>query len=126
MSDVFQQKDPSFLSIRLWENHNTSLVAGFTTKNGGFSHSPFNTLNLGMHVNDCHEVVLSTHLQLSNKVGFPLTQWVADEQVHDTYIHSVGNDDKGKGAKTYNTSIKDVDGLITQKTEILCTAFFAD
>lgn len=126
MSDVFQQKDPSFLSIRLWEKHNTSLVAGFTTKNGGVSHSPFNTLNLGMHVNDCHQDVLSNRLQLSNKLDFPLKQWVAAEQVHDTHIHIVGNDDKGKGAETYETSIKDVDGLITQKTEILCTAFFAD
>jgi len=126
MSDIFQQKDPSFLSIELWESQNNSLVAGFTTRTGGVSQSPFDTFNLGMHVNDQHQDVLANRNELGKRLRMPLSQWVAAEQIHGNQIHIVDKHDKGKGAQTFESSIKNTDGLITREPGILCTAFFAD
>lgn len=126
MSEIFQQKDPTFLSIELWQSQNNSLVAGFTTRLGGVSQSPFDTFNLGMHVNDQLQDVLANRNELGKSLRMPLSQWVAAEQIHGNQIHIVDKHDKGKGAQTFDSSIKKTDGLITREPGILCTAFFAD
>lgn len=126
MRDVFQQKDSSFLSVPLWEKQNPSLIVGFTTRTGGFSHSPYNTFNLGLHVDDQYDDILNNRRKLGNSLGIPLSHWVAAEQTHGTRIHIIDKHDKGKGAETLETSIKGTDGLITRESGILCTAFFAD
>ncbi|WP_255259791.1 laccase domain-containing protein [Lentibacillus sp. CBA3610] len=56
----------------------------------------------------------------------PLESWVSGEQSHQTNVHVVTSQDKGKGAAEYGTSLKKTDGLITDHKGILCTAFFAD
>lgn len=126
MNDIFQQKDPSFLSVPLWEKYNPSLVVGFTTRFGGYSQSPYDTFNFGLHVNDHHQDILANRNKLGESLGIPLNYWVAAEQTHGIHTHVVDKHDKGKGAHTFGTSIKDTDGLITKETGILCTAFFAD
>lgn len=126
MSEIFEQANPSFLKISKWETAKASLVAGFTTKMGGFSQPPFDTFNLGLHVPDSYEAIIQNRKKLAEKLDFPLNRWVAAEQTHGVNIHVLTHHDKGKGAYHYESSIQDVDGLITNQAGILCTAFFAD
>ena len=49
----------SFMWLSPWVEKNDMLVAGFTTKNGGVSKPPFASFNLGLHVNDNVEDVIT-------------------------------------------------------------------
>lgn len=126
MVEVFHNYDESILFIENWIKRDSKIVAGFTTKNGGVSHSPFESLNMGLHVKDEQDLVVKNREILASKIQFPLKEWVSGEQVHRTEIKVVDELDKGKGSVTYDNALKGIDGLITNKSGILCTAFFAD
>lgn len=126
MADPFQYSEESHLHITKWQKLDKNLKAGFTTRNCGHSHSPFNTLNLGLHVPDRTEDVLLNRQNLAKVLNIQLESWVSGEQVHKTNIHVVNEEDRGKGATSYQTSLRDVDGLVTNRVGMLCTALFAD
>lgn len=126
MSEPFQLQTEINLVIEKWQQLNPRLKAGFTTRNGGFSEAPFHTMNLGLHVQDQSEKVIRNRQKLAETVYSPLETWVSGEQIHQTNVHFVTDLDKGKGATAYDTSLNDIDGLITNHNGILCTAFFAD
>lgn len=126
MSDVFLEKDSSILQLEKWEQLNPLLRAGFTTRKGGLSEQPYDTFNFGLHVPDTYETVILNRERLSKKLLMPIDTWVCGEQTHETNIRIINNQDKGRGAISYESSLKRVDGLITNKPGVLCTAFFAD
>ncbi|QTN01446.1 peptidoglycan editing factor PgeF [Sediminibacillus dalangtanensis] len=126
MKDPFQLSEESVLSIGGWHGLAPGLKAGFTTRQGGGSLPPYDTFNLGLHVKDDPDTVIANRQKLADITGFPLKDWVAAQQVHGTDIAVVSETDKGKGSKTQTDAILNVDGLITNQTGILCTAFFAD
>lgn len=125
MKEPFHLND-NLLIIENWQTRNNQLIAGFTTRLNGVSQPPFDTLNLGLHVSDDRTTVIENREQVAKKLHFPLSTWVCAEQTHGTNISVIQEDDKGKGSTSYDTSMKDTDGLITNKQGILCTAFFAD
>jgi len=124
--EAFKEKESTYLHIEKWQQLHPNLVAGFTTKNGGVSKSPFDTFNLGLHVPDNHEDVVTNRKKLAGQLMISLENWVSGEQVHDTMVKNITEIDKGKGAVSYESSIAGTDGLITNRKGILCTAFFAD
>ncbi|GAA0444568.1 peptidoglycan editing factor PgeF [Agaribacter marinus] len=126
MSEPFIKHNDSILHIEKWQKRNEKLKVGFTTKHGGVSRQPYASLNGGLHVNDSTENVIRNREIIANHVRIPLNNWVSGEQIHQTRIHAVTENDKGKGATEYDTAIKDTDGLITNTSGILCTGFFAD
>ncbi|ALX47394.1 peptidoglycan editing factor PgeF [Lentibacillus amyloliquefaciens] len=126
MSEPFQKQTEINLAIEKWQQLNPELKVGFSTRNGGYSELPFDTLNLGLHVPDARENVIANRQKLADTTCFPLESWVLGEQTHQTNIHIVSSDDKGKGSMSYDTSLKNIDGLVTDKKGILCTSFFAD
>jgi polyphenol oxidase len=126
MSEVFQQKDISFLQIEKWHQLNEKLIAGFTTRNGGVSDPPFQSLNLGLHVPDNQEKIIRNRELLAKKLNISLKNWVSGEQVHDNQVQMINLDNQGQGSREYSSSVQGVDGLITNSKGILCTAFFAD
>ncbi|MHA6251372.1 peptidoglycan editing factor PgeF [Oceanobacillus sp. CAU 1775] len=124
--EPFVLKDEQYLQLENMQQDNHHLIAGFTTKNGGRSKGDFSSFNLGLHVHDNEKDVLANREILSKITGFALDDWVAGEQTHGTKVKVVGTDDKGCGAKTTATALKDIDGLVTKEKGILLTAFFAD
>ncbi|SDJ73939.1 peptidoglycan editing factor PgeF [Sediminibacillus albus] len=126
MKDPFQHNDCSTLILQDWLRRDASLTAGITMRKGGVGKPPFETMNLGLHVNDEEDTVLANRRKLADITGFPLDSWVAGEQIHGTDIAIVTSSDKGKGAITTADSLEGCDGLITNQPGILCTAFFAD
>lgn len=126
MNEPFELADPSYYVIGAWERIHPGLIAGFTTRNGGVSPKPFDSLNFGLHTEDAQPHVIENRKILSGKLGVPLENWVFGEQVHGKRIAAVDEADKGKGTLTYDSSIKGVDGLLTDQTGIMCAAFYAD
>ncbi|MEC5422775.1 peptidoglycan editing factor PgeF [Virgibacillus sp. C22-A2] len=126
MSELFKHCNELHLHIEKWQKLSPNLTVGFTTKNGGISKAPYDTLNCGLHVADTYNEVIANRTKLADVLKFPLENWVSGEQVHGTVVKNVDEEAKGKGATSYQDSIKGTDGLITNKPGILCTAFFAD
>ncbi|MBM7644280.1 YfiH family protein [Scopulibacillus daqui] len=107
------------------DNHQT-IVAGITTRRGGVSNKPFESLNMGFHVHDDHHAVLENRKRLAEDIGISLEHWVAAEQVHGTNLVRVTSQDTGKGAKDMASAVKDTDGLYTVEDNVLLTACYAD
>ncbi|WP_246206599.1 peptidoglycan editing factor PgeF [Virgibacillus ihumii] len=126
MNEPFYESNNLMLSIEKWQRIKPKLAAGFTTRNGGYSSGPFESFNLGLHVPDKYDDVLANRTKLAETLSIPLEKWISGEQIHETGIYFAGESDAGKGAASYDTSLKGIDGLITREAGILCTAFYAD
>src|SRR5690625_3675838 len=126
MNEPFIQETERVLSIKKWQRKIPGLIAGFTTRNGGVSKAPFDSLNIGLHVHDEKQHVLTNRKRLVADLSFSMNDWVSGEQVHKTNIKRLEEESKGSGAVSNADSIPNTDGLITNREGILCTAFFAD
>jgi copper oxidase (laccase) domain-containing protein len=82
--------------------------------------------NYALHVGERTERVIQNRRELAKALGFPFSSWTCGEQVHGVHVSQVTNEDRGKGSTSRETAFKDTDGLITEETDILLTAFFAD
>ena len=102
------------------------VIAGLTTRQSGHSEAPFDTLNMGLHVSDETEAVIRNRQELAQELNIPLEKWIIGEQVHGTEVKAVDYKSEGAGAYSVATAVLGVDGLITNKTDLVLGAFFAD
>ena len=58
------------------------IVQGFTTRSGGVSAAPYDTLNLGAHVGDGPSIVQANRDRLWSDLDFDASQVALAEQVH--------------------------------------------
>lgn len=126
MDPFQQQEDKLYLPLTAWEAIDSELIAGFTIRDGGVSERPYESLNLGLHVNDYNEHVLENRRRLAEQLNIPLSHWVLGEQTHEINIQVINSKDSGKGATSLAESLPKVDGLIMTDKSLLCAALFAD
>ncbi|TSB46335.1 peptidoglycan editing factor PgeF [Alkalicoccobacillus porphyridii] len=117
---------PSFLEATVLKEKQLGLVAGFTTRHGGFSEAPYHSMNMGLHVGDADETVIRNRRKLADETGFPLSSWVVAEQVHGSVIKKVSAVDVGSGTTQLDTAIAGTDGIYTRDKDILLTSLYAD
>jgi polyphenol oxidase len=109
------------------ELDNTNLVVNaFSTRLGGVSKSPFNSLNLSYQVNDKENCVLENRKIISDILNINYRSMTSAQQVHKDKITVVKEEDKGKGAFTPSEAIKESDALITNLPEIPLLMCYAD
>ncbi|MDQ0206435.1 peptidoglycan editing factor PgeF [Alkalicoccobacillus murimartini] len=116
----------SFLEAGVLTDQYPGLTAGFTTRHGGVSQSPFSSFNLGLHVADSDRDVVNNRHKLAEELGYPLSTWIVGEQVHETKIVKVSKQDAGLGTESLQSAIAGTDGLYTRDTGILLTSLYAD
>ncbi|WP_099301138.1 peptidoglycan editing factor PgeF [Bacillus sp. Marseille-P3800] len=102
------------------------LFAGFTTRHGGVSNSPYDSLNMGFHVEDSADAVVHNRERVAHDIGFALDAWIGSEQVHHATIAEVTEHDRGKGARQLDTAVQGTDGLYTSDPNVLLTSLYAD
>lgn len=69
-----------------------SVMACSSTRSGGVSEAPWDSLNLAMHVGDSPEAVSTNRAQLAAQLALPSEPlWL--DQVHGTRVHVPGEDD---------------------------------
>jgi len=102
------------------------VTAAFSTRQGGVSRGYFHSLNLGFHVGDNPDRVLTNRHLLAEATGLPLGAWVVGEQVHGSRVAVVGKKDRGRGAETLETCVPGVDALVTGEAGLTLVALFAD
>ncbi|MEO8083956.1 MAG: peptidoglycan editing factor PgeF [Ardenticatenales bacterium] len=99
---------------------------GFTTRRGGVSAPPFDSLNLGLHVGDDAKVVLANRARLARALRAAPDAFVFAAQVHGAVCGTVGADDRGRGATSTATSIPGADALACADADVLLAILTAD
>ena len=74
-----------------------------STRNGGFSKPPYNSLNLGFHVGDNPEIVLENRQRLATALGIPLVNFTTVRQVHGGNVVTVKKPEGGIALRHGNT-----------------------
>ncbi|MEC1156929.1 peptidoglycan editing factor PgeF [Cytobacillus horneckiae] len=123
--EPFKLQQREFVMIDDW-NQTYGIIAGMTTKQGGFSQGAFSSLNMGLHVKDSEGDVLKNRRELGEIIHFPIEQWVGAEQTHQTHIENISEHQSGRGSMSYEDSFKGTDGFFTSSKGILLTMCYAD
>lgn len=98
---------------------------GFTTRLGGVSEGIYSTLNLSFTRGDNREHVLRNYAIIAENIGSNIEDFVASDQTHTANIRIVSKEDCGKGI-VREKDYRDVDGLMTNESEIVLFTYFAD
>ncbi|MDR3600631.1 MAG: peptidoglycan editing factor PgeF [Desulfosporosinus sp.] len=112
-----------YLTLPKWQAE--GIDVGFSTRVGGVSQAPYDSLNLGLNVGDDHAAVLENRQHWLEQWGVPLSRVAVGEQVHGTKVVWVNEEDRGRGSRELETAIPAADGLVTQGAVGLM-GFFAD
>jgi polyphenol oxidase len=102
------------------------LVHAVSTRVGGASTSEWATLNLGLHVGDEPNTVLTNRRAVFAALELPLDRAVCPAQVHGGRVAIVGEETAGKGAHERESALPCLDGLVTTVPNLPLMAFFAD
>ncbi len=94
----------------------TNIVAGFSTRQGGVSSAPYDSLNLGLSTQDHKEDVLANRKRLFESVGFNTQSLAITGQVHGTSLIWVDEPGLYKG----------YDAIVTESPGILLCLSAAD
>lgn len=98
---------------------------GFSTRLGGLSHDCFSSMNLGYTRGDDKTTVDENYKLISESIGFSWEDLVATEQVHETIVRVVTDEDRGKGI-IKERDYSGVDGLITNTKDVPLVTYYAD
>ncbi|MFN3533472.1 MAG: polyphenol oxidase family protein, partial [Candidatus Brocadia sp.] len=97
-----------------------------STRNGGFSHPPYDSLNLGLHVGDNPETVLKNRKRLASVLGIPLGNFTIAQQVHGCNVGIIGEESRSSGAFHCDTAISATDAMVTSTPNICLMVLQAD
>lgn len=114
------------LHLDAWEANFEGLTAGFTTRQGGFSASPRDSLNTALHVGDEPDAVVRNRRRTAETLGWDFAAWTCAEQVHGKRVRVVTAEDRGCGRESRESAIQDTDALVTNEPDLLLVMYFAD
>lgn len=97
----------------------------FSTRLGGVSKPPFDTLNFTTARGDKQEHVMENFNRMAAALGVAADRMVLTWQTHTTNIRTVTEADAGKGI-IRERDYRDIDGLITNVPGITLVTFYAD
>ncbi len=98
----------------------------FTTRIGGFSKKPYDTLNLGLHTAEQDNIVIKNRKKLYKVLNYKSENIIYGEQIHSNNIKVVTAGDKGKGVWDHAKTVPKMDGLIATDSKIILGGHFAD
>lgn len=97
-----------------------------STRTGGFSEAPYDSLNLGLHVGDDRGRVLKNRERLAEAVGIPLDQFTFAGQVHSGTVRVVSDRLRGSGSADQENAVADTDAMVTDTPGICLIVLVAD
>ncbi len=113
-----------YLTSRFFARDGVTIA--FSTRFGGVSPFPFNSLNLGLSVPDSKENVIENRLRFVSALGGDCENVVLGEQVHGCKVEKVNEPGSEEILKGEAPGIGETDGLITKVPNIPLMGSFAD
>ena len=102
----------------------SGVTHAFSTRQGGVSLPPRDTLNLGLDLRDDPAAVEENHRRFFHAVGADVSRAVLSKQAHETTVRLCTSADAGKGL--YRERNYAADALITNEPNLPLTVFSAD
>jgi hypothetical protein len=100
--------------------------ATFSTRRGGVSQPPYDSLNIGFSTADEPADVARNRAALATALGLDGRRFVVPGQVHGTRLVEVGRGDLGRGAQGPADVVPRTDGLLTREPEVPLFVSVAD
>ena len=97
-----------------------------TTRAGGVSGAPYDSLNLGLHVGDDPAAVLENRRRAAAALGATLDDLVVGAQVHGCGVAVVTRAEAGKGATAAADALAGIDALVTAEEGLVLVTLVAD
>lgn len=97
-----------------------------STRAGGFSQYPYDSLNLGLHVGDDPDAVLKNRERLAEAVGIPLDQFTIARQIHSGNVKIISDELRGSGGTDQEHAIEGTDAMVTDRPGICLIVLVAD
>lgn len=102
------------------------LDAFVTTRVGGTSAGPYDSLNLGLYVGDREEDVVTNRVRVAEALDVDLDDLVFCEQVHGSGVRIVRDTDRGRGARSLASAVPAADALVTMTPGVVLVVIVAD
>ncbi|MBQ7777519.1 MAG: peptidoglycan editing factor PgeF [Oscillibacter sp.] len=102
----------------------TGVAHGFSTRKGGVSPAPFDSLNLRTGCDDSQENLAENYRRFCAVIGTDVERVVLAKQVHETTVRLCTSADAGKGL--WSERDYTADALITNETNLPLAVFSAD
>ena len=119
--------DPPAVPLLQWDgapDHGAAVAV--TTRRGGGSLAPYDSLNLGLHVGDRPGAVIENRARAAAAFGVDLDTLVFAHQVHGAEAVHVGLRDRGRGTLTEADAVPDADILVTTTPGVTLAILVAD
>lgn len=97
-----------------------------TTRRGGGSRAPYDSLNLGLHVGDDPETVVGNRARAAAAFGVTLQDLVFARQVHGATATFVRSEDRGRGTLSEDDAVPETDVLVTASPGVTLAILVAD
>ena len=97
-----------------------------STRIGGLSRPPYESLNLGFHVGDDPKTVLINRERLASNIKLPLFDFTVARQIHSGTVAIVTEQMRGCGAADLNTAVEATDAMVTAVPRLCLTVLSAD
>ncbi len=104
----------------------STLQHAISTRHGGSSTRSYASLNLGFHIGDEVESVIENRQVLARQLGFDLEHLTCAQQTHGANIEIITNENRGRGALSWDSAIPDCDALMTSATQTPLMILVAD
>ncbi|HUN33415.1 MAG TPA: peptidoglycan editing factor PgeF [Trebonia sp.] len=125
LTDVSSLRQSGELELLTW-NELGGLDAYVTTRAGGVSAGPYESLNLSLSVGDDPQAVLENRRRTAAAIGADLGDFVFARQVHGAGVRIVGAADRGTGTLAHDQSVPEADVLVTTDPSIVLAIMTAD
>ena len=97
-----------------------------TTRHGGVSRPPYDSLNLGLHVGDDADAVATNRRRAAQAFGVELAELVFARQVHGAHVAPVRGADGGRGVTGDDDAVAEADVLVTEGPGVTPVIMVAD
>ncbi len=121
--------DAPAVSLLRWaepEAEAAGISVAVTTRHGGVSETPYDTLNLGLHVGDDATAVVSNRARAAAAFGVGLDELVFAHQVHGASPTRVTPGDAGRGTTAEDDALPDTDIVVTTAPDVTLVILVAD
>ncbi len=126
MSYYLKQIRPNFWTGQFSTFPEDKVKHAISTRLGGVSKKPFESLNLALHVGDNSQDVLMNRKRFALSLDLNAEEIVSSNQVHGEKIMRVDEKNIGEGALSYDDAVKETDALITNTKNLPLMLCFAD
>lgn len=116
----------TFYTFLTFKQHHSWLGHFISSRHGGYSKPPFNSLNIGLHVGDKDETVIENRKQLASMVGYQAGLSVFGNQTHSCTARIINQDDAGRGSFSTQSAFDQTDAFITQAKHVCLHVMMAD